>query len=193
MSKDFHVTVRVKNGRIIRRMRELGFTSVVSLARVAGVDHVRVGEVIRFARLPTARGDWSSVAYSISAALRCEPEDLWPEHIARLKARSGEMSFEADLEDVQNIATQLQEQEFIDRANLPKLLAHLNERQRNVITSRFGLGGDGERTFDEVALEHGVSKERIRQIEIKALRKMAEAHKNSVNDAARKTFVGGRH
>lgn len=48
----------------------------------------------------------------------------------------------------------------------------LTPRQAQVITRRFGLDGDGEQTLDEVAVGLGVTKERVRQIEAKALRKL---------------------
>ena len=171
LSKDFHVTVRVKNGRIISRMRELGFTSVVALARESGVHHQEVGKLILFKTRPLARNDWSPNAYAISAALRCEPEDLWPEHIARLKARSGSLSFDADLEQVQAITSHRERNEFFERAQLPKLISALPPREQEVIKARFGLNCPEERV-DEIADRMGLSTTRIYQFEAKALRRM---------------------
>lgn len=48
----------------------------------------------------------------------------------------------------------------------------LTDREKRVITHRFGLGGMQEKTLDEVGKLEGVTKERIRQIELKALAKM---------------------
>ena len=48
-------------------------------------------------------------------------------------------------------------------------LEKLTEKQRNVIALRFGLDGEGERTLDEISKIYGVTRERIRQIEAKAL------------------------
>lgn len=53
-----------------------------------------------------------------------------------------------------------------------KLMERLNEKERSVITMRFGLDGEGDRTLDEIGLKIGVTRERIRQIETKALRKL---------------------
>lgn len=51
-------------------------------------------------------------------------------------------------------------------------VATLTPRETLVITQRFGLDGQGEQTLEEVAQEHAVSRERIRQIEAKAMRKL---------------------
>lgn len=51
-------------------------------------------------------------------------------------------------------------------------VATLTPRETRVITRRFGLDGQGEQTLEEVAQEHAVSRERIRQVEAKAMRKL---------------------
>lgn len=51
-------------------------------------------------------------------------------------------------------------------------VATLTPRETRVITRRFGLDGQGEQTLEEVAQDHAVSRERIRQIEAKAMRKL---------------------
>jgi RNA polymerase nonessential primary-like sigma factor len=53
-------------------------------------------------------------------------------------------------------------------------LAELTERQRLVIERRYGLNGCDVAALDELASELGVSRERIRQIQIEALDKLRE-------------------
>jgi len=55
---------------------------------------------------------------------------------------------------------------------LSDVLSSLNERERKVLELRFGLGDGASRTLEEVGRQFRVTRERIRQIEAKALRKM---------------------
>ena len=55
---------------------------------------------------------------------------------------------------------------------ISKLLNTLTEREQRVLTLRFGLDDGRTRTLEEVGKEFNVTRERIRQIEAKALRKL---------------------
>ncbi len=58
------------------------------------------------------------------------------------------------------------------KGKLGDVLCSLNERERRVLELRFGLGDGNARTLEEVGQQFNVTRERIRQIEAKALRKM---------------------
>jgi RNA polymerase primary sigma factor len=55
---------------------------------------------------------------------------------------------------------------------LDGLLTVLDERERKIIDARFGLAGQKARTLEEVGQEFGVTRERIRQLQNIALRKL---------------------
>ena len=59
-----------------------------------------------------------------------------------------------------------------------KLLDGLKPREKTVLMLRFGIGDDHQRTLEEVGKELNVTRERIRQIEDKALRKLKYRAKN---------------
>ncbi|GIK38754.1 MAG: RNA polymerase sigma factor SigA [Chloroflexota bacterium] len=58
------------------------------------------------------------------------------------------------------------------KEQLHEILDSLSERERKVLEMRFGLADGQGRTLEEVGSEFGVTRERIRQIEAKALRKL---------------------
>jgi RNA polymerase primary sigma factor len=61
------------------------------------------------------------------------------------------------------------------------MLGRLNDRERHVLTSRFGLGGADEQTLEQLGRELGVTKERVRQIESRAQEKLRKlAHEERI-------------
>ncbi|KAA1262393.1 RNA polymerase sigma factor SigA [Rubripirellula obstinata] len=55
-----------------------------------------------------------------------------------------------------------------------ELLGDLEEREANVLRLRFGLGGNEPKTLKEIGAELGLTRERVRQIETEALRRLAD-------------------
>jgi len=67
-------------------------------------------------------------------------------------------------------ADTLQEEDM--HANIEECLAQLSPKQREVVERRFGLHGHKVSTLEEVGHEIGVTRERVRQIQMDALRKL---------------------
>lgn len=65
------------------------------------------------------------------------------------------------------------------REQLDTVLGTLNDRERKVLELRFGLTDGTPRTLEEVGKEFNVTRERIRQIEAKALRKLKHPTRSS--------------
>jgi RNA polymerase primary sigma factor len=63
-----------------------------------------------------------------------------------------------------------------------RAVAKLPERQRDVISLRFGLVGEGPTSLEQIGRQLGITRERVRQIEAEALRRLAEDE--SIADAA---------
>lgn len=64
----------------------------------------------------------------------------------------------------------LENNEASDR--IEQVLSSLTEREEKIIRMRFGIGISGEHTLEEVGKHFNLTRERIRQIEIKALKKL---------------------
>jgi RNA polymerase primary sigma factor len=55
---------------------------------------------------------------------------------------------------------------------IQKVLSTLNEREEKILRMRFGIGEKHDHTLEEVGQDFELTRERIRQIEEKALRKL---------------------
>ncbi len=66
-------------------------------------------------------------------------------------------------------------------AEVDKLLSSLDDREREVLRLRFGVDRGEPRTLDEVGEKLGLTRERIRQIEVRAMSKLR--HPSNISDA----------
>jgi RNA polymerase primary sigma factor len=62
------------------------------------------------------------------------------------------------------------------QGHVEQVLAHLGERERDVVRMRYGLTDGEPRTLEEVGRAFGVTRERVRQIEAKSLAKLRHPH-----------------
>lgn len=68
--------------------------------------------------------------------------------------------------------------EVSDRTEWQQLIAgldRLRDRERDVLTRRFGLGGKEAQTLEEVGRDLGITRERVRQLQVRALRRLRSA------------------
>jgi RNA polymerase primary sigma factor len=65
------------------------------------------------------------------------------------------------------------------KEQLEDVLTTLTEREKKVLKLRFGIGDGCPRTLEEVGRQYNVTRERIRQIEAKALRKLRHPTRRS--------------
>ncbi len=84
----------------------------------------------------------------------------------------GESFFSDLIEDVSS--AQPDERTALEHRSgeLERALARLNPRMRRVLALRFGLDGEQAKTLEEIGTELGVTRERVRQLESRALREL---------------------
>jgi RNA polymerase primary sigma factor len=72
-----------------------------------------------------------------------------------------------------SVASPLEElDESLQREEIVKLLDHLKEKERKTLILRFGIQDGIPRTLEEIGKEFGLTRERVRQIETEAIRKL---------------------
>lgn len=78
------------------------------------------------------------------------------------------------LEDTTYKSPETQTNDKIVRKNIDELMTILNEKEKEIIKYRFGIGNSGTKTLEQLGEKLGYSKERIRQLENLALKKIRE-------------------
>ena len=81
------------------------------------------------------------------------------------------------IEDEKVVAPNIQAARSLLKGRLKDILVDLSPREQKILSMRFGLNDGVTHTLEEVGQEFGVTRERIRQIEAKALQKIREHDK----------------
>lgn len=82
------------------------------------------------------------------------------------------------VEDEERVSPEDSAANQILKEQLAQIISTLSEREQKIIKLRFGIGGGRPHTLEEVGAEFSVTRERIRQIEAKALSKLRK-HKDT--------------
>jgi len=181
MQNDLKIIVRIKNNLILSKAKELWGNDVTQgfIAEKTGISNDLMCRYLNFKVSPIHRKrneeteTWKESAKMIATVLSCEPEDIFPEAFKEIKKNeySFELSseyFTKQIESSPEDGIRLLE---IKQA-VRKALTTLTEREQIVIRRRFGIDQDKSETLEEISRDWSLSKERIREIEWKALMKL---------------------
>jgi len=106
--------------------------------------------------------------HSLNAPLRVDGEGEWQDWLV-------------DERDSQEVML-ADKQELGKRQQLLKdAMAHLNDRERRILSER--RLRDEPTTLEDLSQEYGISRERVRQIEVRAFEKLQKAIRNAVVEA----------
>ena len=187
---DYRVKVTVSNARIRRAIENAGFKTVGALCAHAGLSPSEVGGLVNMKDSPISSktGAWRNIVLELSDALGVAPDDLFSEsqRVVKLKTNTGYKDVEESslvriaasyinerrLEDLQENAAVEEIADSQVTNIISNALTVLKPRQQKILNMRFGLNGHKEMTLDEVAKDFNLSRDRIRQIEQQALRKL---------------------
>ena len=187
---DVRVEFRFKNARLYHAIQEASYKDkdyrksfdrgrVLAFCRFYGLRSTRVYELLNLKLSPVlSRNAYRPICLALSSILDIDCATLFPQ---ALYAQSWPKNFSTNiplatfvgLGAAKHLTLPPSSFEAVANRELRELMtaavATLTPRETRVITRRFGLDGDGERTLEEVAQEHAVSRERIRQIEATCL------------------------
>ena len=167
--KDFNVEIKVRNARLLRLIRAKFGTSAEA-ARAARINYQTLSGWLTMRLSPfLVDGNLCNAAQDLCAALGCYPEDIWPAHMANFQMKRNSAEIEMTAAEVLAISGS-SERDVIQRQLLARWAKSLRPREIEAI----GLLQAGA-TLDEAGAALGVSRERVRQMEAKALRKMRAA------------------
>lgn len=142
-----------------------------------------INKVLRTTRKLTTELNREPTNEEIAAALDMEPEKI--DYVMRIKQdiASLDASISREGDDEESVLGDFVEDEERDspedsaanqilKEHLSEIIATLTDREQKIIRLRFGIGGGRPHTLEEVGAEFDVTRERIRQIEAKALNKL---------------------
>lgn len=182
------IQARLKNGILFEAAKKMGSQS--ALARHLGIPATELGEWVNFKRsaisLRSSRSPatWQEIENKLFELTGCTLEEIFPPEIRSAAFLKREKKIEAIVEmpveqlmaagAVPQLPPAPDELLFTKErsAMIERVLAGLSPRQRQVIKLRFGLSGEDEHPLTEVAAKMNVTSERVRQIEMKALKRL---------------------
>jgi len=183
IAEEYRLKVSVRNNLILKAMEAQGYTNIHKFSKACDVSITGLYDLINLKAAPiTEDGEFSKVAKQLMEALGACPVELWTEEQLTLKLRTNSverhLSKEALQEALQSNARSLvglPYDEVVDKEEVTLVrdtLDSLTPREAQVLSMRFGIGNEDEGSLEEVSKKLGVSRERVRQMEAKALRKM---------------------
>jgi RNA polymerase sigma factor (sigma-70 family) len=206
---EFRVTLlaRLKHTDLLEASRKLG--SQAALARHLGVSPADLGEWInlhkfpRFLKRPDKAAEIEKKLFDLTGKTL---DELFPERVrpmlggSKLEVTRGLSNEQLGRLAASNRAAQLQleerfgsNNELLDmmRDRLEVLLQDLSEREQQILKMRYGIGGTREHSLAEISEVVGVTKERVRQIEMKVIRYLQDEYrKRRVEGLADDLFDG---
>ena len=176
----------------LRSIRKKMGISQKRLSKMSGINLAKIMDFERLRRIPTA-----DEAGQVAEVLDVSPTEIFPEELYRQIVdrvkdlgydfyfdvspmslyRKEVFELEAETNRVEDIDSEIDRNIIVNR-----YLSRLQEREREILSLRFGLDGEGSKTLEEVGRVYGVTRERVRGIEAKAIKKLKKMFKEEGMD-----------
>jgi len=174
---DYRVKITIRNERLLAAMEGMGYKSVAEFSRNQGLNSVKVREIFSGKIPPLDReGNPKELTKEILEILNLTIEKAFTEkQLKGFKKHTFEVKIEEEkllqiISPAKNQEIKVIEQEV--KSKLSEILSTLTPREEKILRMRFGIGMNTDHTLEEVGRKFFVTRERIREIEGKALRKL---------------------
>jgi RNA polymerase sigma factor (sigma-70 family) len=178
--KDYRLEIKIKNNYLFTKMQEYGIKNAAQLAEAIGSNPTSTSRYLNLL-VPAyeKNGRLTKIAKKLCDFFSCSVEELFPaEHLENaldknivVTEKNKHELLPSRMLETNDPSIALMEEE-IALGVKQSLAKALNEKEQKILALRFGLDGEASHTLLETAELFGVSRERIRQIEAKALRKL---------------------
>ena len=174
---DYRVKITIRNERLLAAMEGMGYKSVAEFSRNQGLNSVKVREIFSGKIPPLDReGNPKELTKEILEILNLTIEKAFTEkQLKGFKKHTFEVKIEEEkllqiISPAKNQEIKVIEQEV--KSKLSEILSALTPREEKILRMRFGIGMNTDHTLEEVGRKFFVTRDRIRQIEARALRKL---------------------
>jgi|TARA_Y100000294_G_C8464308_1_gene300013 RNA polymerase primary sigma factor len=174
---DYRVKITIRNERLLAAMEGMGYKSVAEFSRNQGLNSVKVREIFSGKIPPLDReGNPKELTKEILEILNLTIEKAFTEkQLKGFKKHTFEVKIEEEkllqiISPAKNQEIKVIEQEV--KSKLSEILSTLTPREEKILRMRFGIGMNTDHTLEEVGRKFFVTRDRIRQIEARALRKL---------------------
>jgi RNA polymerase sigma factor (sigma-70 family) len=182
--KDFRIIAKIYNNQLRERREATGMSQSafarsigLHIAEYCGLETMRRSPLtnrVKKRKVRTAERPkkWSHAAVVVAGALGVEPGTLWPDAVLEIEKTSSEVRIDAS--DIAAMLPPAESNPFLllssgeETQALAQAIEALTEKERSVIGRHYYNG----ETLDAIGKDLGVTRERARQIECGAIRKL---------------------
>lgn len=183
--KDYRIKISIRNDRLLSAIEEAGYKSARQFALENAMEPDKVCRIIRGAEKPIDKhGNVTKNCSEILSLLNKTLKECFTERqLEGFKSTTFETKIEE--KDLKKLINPIKSHEVkvIEKdvqLGLNEIFSkYLTPREEKILRMRFGIGLNTDHTYEEIGLEFSLARERIRQIEKRALGKLK--HPNVIN------------
>lgn len=112
---------------------------------------------------------WRGSAETLATVMGVTPEWLWPESVREIRQTNMAV---AEISASEAVALGSATEAVELSGDIHAALALIRSADADVLIKRFGIGGNAPMTLEEIARSKGLSRERVRQLELRGLREL---------------------